>query len=249
MRRLLPPFALLAVAAAIAGCGGKKLVLQASTRTTPAPTTASAATTAAAPATAPPTTAAKAACAPARQPQPRTEETSLSPPVGELAPGHNWEVVLDTNCGLITIDLDTTDSPKTAASFAALVRRGFFNNLTFHRIAAGADGTPFVIQGGDPVGTGAGGPGYTVVEPPPTNVDYRRGVVAMAKTSAEPAGTSGSQFFIVTAPDAELPAQYALLGHVSAGMGAVQRIAAQPTLGNEQPTSPIVIRAARLSER
>ena len=75
-----------------------------------------------------------------------------------------------------------------------LSARGFYNDLTFHRVAAG-----FVIQGGDPDGDGSGGPGYTVVEPPPRNLNYTLGTVAMAKTGTEPAGASGSQFFIVTA--------------------------------------------------
>jgi peptidyl-prolyl cis-trans isomerase B (cyclophilin B) len=252
MRRMLPSIALFATIAVVAsGCGGSTKFSDATTaKTTPT----SVATTSTAPATtdtgpaATSTTAAAEPCTRVHRPAPSTGESNLRPPTESLAAGHAWEVILDTNCGVISIDLDTTDSPKTAASFAALVRRGFFNNLTFHRIASQPDGSPFVIQGGDPTGTGEGGPGYTVVEPPPSDVDYSRGTVAMAKTSAEPPGASGSQFFIVTGQDAQLPAQYALLGHVSAGMGVVDRIAGQPTLGNEQPTSPIVIRAATLGE-
>ena len=138
---------------------------------------------------------------------------------------------LDTNCGLISIDLDVNDSPKTATAFAGLVNRGFFSGLTFHRIANQPDGTPFVIQGGDPLGDGLGGPGYRVIERPPPNTDYTRGVVAMAKSATEPAGTSGSQFFIVTGRDAGLPPEYALLGHVSAGMKVVDRISAAADAG------------------
>ncbi|MGN6558198.1 MAG: peptidylprolyl isomerase, partial [Solirubrobacterales bacterium] len=82
----------------------------------------------------------------------------------------------------------------------------------------------FVIQGGDPTGTGEGGPGYTVEEKPPSNLAYTKGVVAMAKTAAEPPGSSGSQFFVVTAPDAGLPPEYALVGKVSKGFPAVTRI-------------------------
>ena len=97
--------------------------------------------------------------------------------------------------------------------FAALAEKGFFDGLTFHRIVPG-----FVIQGGDPTGDGQGGPGYTVVEAPPKDLAYTRGVVAMAKTGAEPAGTSGSQFFVVTGderPAAGLRA--ARPGHRGAG--------------------------------
>jgi peptidyl-prolyl cis-trans isomerase B (cyclophilin B) len=107
--------------------------------------------------------------------------------------------------------LDVAQSPKTSASFYSLVKSGFFDGLTFHRVAAG-----FVIQGGDPTGTGAGGPGYTVVEAPPKDTQYVLGDVAMAKTQAQPPGASGSQFFIVTASNATqsagLTPDYALLG-------------------------------------
>jgi peptidyl-prolyl cis-trans isomerase B (cyclophilin B) len=237
MHRPLLPIALLVAAVAVGGCGGKKLVLTTTATTTAGKTHAT---------KAPPTT--PTTCAPVGQPQPRTDEMHEPAPTGKLAADRRWTVILDTNCGLITIDLDTANSPKTAASFAGLVQRDFFNNLTFHRIANGPDGRPFVIQGGDPAGTGEGGPGYTVVEAPPRNTDYTRGVVAMAKTETEPPGASGSQFFIVTAPDAQLPPDYAVLGHVSAGMAAVDRIAAQPANGNEVPTSPVVIRSATVSE-
>src|SRR5439155_1334669 len=83
----------------------------------------------------------------------------------------------------------------------------------FHRIVPG-----FVIQGGDPKGDGTGGPGYKVVEAPPKTLQYTKGVVAMAKTQLEAAGTSGSQFFVVTGEDAQLPADYALLGKVTGGL-------------------------------
>ncbi len=155
-------------------------------------------------------------------------------------------VTLATNCGPIEILLDVRRAPKTAASFAYLVRRGFYDGLTFHRVAAG-----FVIQGGDPEGDGSGGPGYTIVERPPANLRYTLGTVAMAKTATDPAGASGSQFFIVTARDAELPAQYALLGRVVgsfAGVDAIARLATNPPRDGA-PAQAVVIERARLSER
>ena len=91
-------------------------------------------------------------------------------------------------------------SPATTASFVSLVRKGFYDNTIFHRIVPG-----FIIQGGDPTASGLGGPGYSTVDKPPPTARYTLGTVAMAKTQAEPAGTSGSQFFIVTAQDAQLP--------------------------------------------
>jgi peptidyl-prolyl cis-trans isomerase B (cyclophilin B) len=129
---------------------------------------------------------------------------------------------------MFAFTLDVKDSPKTSASFDSLVKRGFFDGLTFHRVATG-----FVIQGGDPTGTGAGGPGYTVVEPPPKGTQYVAGDVAMAKTQTQPSGASGSQFFIVTAANATqsagLTPDYALVGKVVSGMNVVQRIGALPT--------------------
>lgn len=152
----------------------------------------------------------------------------LSGPHLRLDPNRTYTVTILTNCGAFAFTLDVAQSPKTSASFYNLVKRGFFDGLTFHRVAAG-----FVIQGGDPTGTGAGGPGYTVVEAPPRNTQYVLGDVAMAKTATQPPGASGSQFFIVTAPNATqsagLTPAYALLGKVVSGIGVVQRIGSLPT--------------------
>jgi len=155
-------------------------------------------------------------------------------------------LVLNTNCGEIDIALDVKRAPRTASSVAYLVRKGFYDGLSFHRIAKLPTGGDFVIQGGDPTGTGNGGPGYSVREKPPTGLRYSRGIVAMAKTEIEPAGTSGSQFFIVTAEDAGLPADYALLGKVSKGGDVVSKIAAVPTDDTEHPTQPVVITKATI---
>jgi peptidyl-prolyl cis-trans isomerase B (cyclophilin B) len=155
-------------------------------------------------------------------------------------------LVLNTNCGEIDIALDVKRAPRTASSVAYLVRKHFYDGLPFHRIAKLPTGGDFVIQGGDPTGTGNGGPGYSVRERPPSNIRYSRGIVAMAKTEIEPAGTSGSQFFIVTAEDAGLPADYALLGKVTKGGDVVSKIAAVPTDSTEHPTTPVVITSATI---
>jgi peptidyl-prolyl cis-trans isomerase B (cyclophilin B) len=141
-----------------------------------------------------------------------------------------------TNYGRFDIRLDVEDSPCTTSSFAALVRRGFFDGTRFHRIVPG-----FVIQGGDPTGTGRGGPGYTVVDVPPGNSLYTEGVVAMAKATDEPAGTAGSQFFVVTAADAGLPPDYAILGVVTKGLKAVEKIGKFGNRTTEQPTRRVVV--------
>jgi peptidyl-prolyl cis-trans isomerase B (cyclophilin B) len=183
-----------------------------------------------------------------RVPAPKPKRDRERRPTTRLAGGRAWTVALQTNCGTISIRLAASRAPRTAASFAALVRRGFYDGLTFHRIAGDPASGPFVIQGGDPLGTGVGGPGYSVVEAPPAGTRYRRGTVAMAKTATEAPGASGSQFFIVTAPDAGLPPEYALVGRVAGGRDAVERIASARTDQNERPVAPIVIQHATLSE-
>jgi cyclophilin family peptidyl-prolyl cis-trans isomerase len=141
-----------------------------------------------------------------------------------------------TNFGRFDIRLDVADSPCTTSSFAALVRNRFFDGTRFHRIVPG-----FVIQGGDPTATGAGGPGYSVVDVPPRNSLYTEGVVAMAKSQAEPPGTSGSQFFVVTAVNAGLPPEYAILGVVTKGLKVVEKIGRLGNPVNEKPTRRVVV--------
>jgi peptidyl-prolyl cis-trans isomerase B (cyclophilin B) len=141
-----------------------------------------------------------------------------------------------TNYGSFDIRLDVADSPCTTSSFAALAHTHFFDGTHFHRIVPG-----FVIQGGDPTGTGRGGPGYTVVDVPPRNSLYTEGVVAMAKSTAEPPGTAGSQFFVVTGADAGLPPEYAILGVVTKGLKVVERIGRLGNRVTEQPTKRVVV--------
>jgi cyclophilin family peptidyl-prolyl cis-trans isomerase len=154
-----------------------------------------------------------------------------------------YTVTLKTNQGTFAFDLDVKDSPNTTASFVSLVKKGFFDGLTFHRIVP-----DFVIQGGDPKGDGTGGPGYSTVDPPPGDAEYTKGVVAMAKTGAEAPGTAGSQFFVVTAADAGLPPEYALLGNVSSGMDVVDKIGMLGDPATELPTTKVVIEKATVSE-
>jgi cyclophilin family peptidyl-prolyl cis-trans isomerase len=191
--------------------------------------------------TAPATSAQQAgACAAVAAPQAKGRQTVAKPTL-RLDPARTYTAKLRTNCGEIDVRLDVRRAPKTTASFVYLARRGFFDGLTFHRVARAPDGTPFVIQGGDPFGDGQGGPGYQIVEPPPTGLQYGHGVVAMAKTQTDPPGASGSQFFIVTGTDAQLPSDYALVGSVSSGDAVAAHIAAAQTDANERPLAPIVI--------
>jgi len=192
---------------------------------------------------APDSTAARAggaACREVEAPQPK--KASFEAPKQVLEQGEKATAVVETSCGTFEIALDTTRAPKTANSFAFLAEEGFYDDLTFHRIVPG-----FVIQGGDPEGTGTGGPGYSVDEKPPPNLAYTKGMVAMAKSSAEPPGRSGSQFHVVTAPDAGLPPEYALVGKVSKGYDTVARIEKVPTNG-ETPKQPVLIEEVTIEQ-
>jgi peptidyl-prolyl cis-trans isomerase B (cyclophilin B) len=154
-------------------------------------------------------------------------------PVIETA--KTYTAVVETNKGTFTFQLAPDESPNTTASFVKLADKGFFDGTVFHRIVPG-----FVIQGGDPTGKGTGGPGYTTHDQVPSGTIYTHGTVAMAKTAAEPPGTAGSQFFVVTAKNASLPPEYALLGQVRDGIDVVDRIG---TLGKPdgKPTERVEI--------
>jgi cyclophilin family peptidyl-prolyl cis-trans isomerase len=171
---------------------------------------------------------------------PAPKEVSFPKPDQTVEQGEEVNAVVETSCGTFTIALDTERAPKTSNSFAFLSEEGFYDDLTFHRVVPG-----FVIQGGDPEGTGSGGPGYSVDEKPPANIEYTKGVVAMAKSEAEPPGRSGSQFYVVTAPDAGLPAEYALVGEVSEGYDTVERIEKQG-VGDGPPKQTILIESVTI---
>jgi peptidyl-prolyl cis-trans isomerase B (cyclophilin B) len=179
------------------------------------------------------TTASAGGCRQVEAPKPKT--VSLRAPKQTVKKGEKLTAVVKTSCGTFDIALDTTRAPKTVNSFAFLSEQGFYDGLTFHRIAPG-----FVIQGGDPLGNGTGGPGYSVDEKPPSKLAYTKGVVAMAKSSAEPPGRSGSQFFVVLGADAGLPPEYALVGKVNKGLDVVERIGRLGTPA-EKPKQTILI--------
>jgi len=173
---------------------------------------------------------------------PAPKSVSFKAPEEVLKQGEAATAVVKTSCGSFEIALDTDRAPETANSFAFLAEEGFYDDLTFHRIAPG-----FVIQGGDPEGTGTGGAGYNVDEKPPPNLSYTKGVVAMAKSSADPPGRSSSQFFVVTAPDAGLPPEYALVGKVSKGYDTVEKIEALGT-PEEKPKQTVLIEEVTIEQ-
>ncbi len=188
----------------------------------------------------------KGGCKVVDAPEPK-EAGAESKPTAKLARGTAYDVLLKTSCGAFTIRLDQKLAPNTTASFAALVRKGYFDDTTFHRVVPG-----FVIQGGDPLGTGQGTPGYSTRDVPPVDTQYVRGVVAMGKTGTDPPGTAGSQFFVVTGPDAGLPPEYAVIGKVTKGMKVVDRISrlGDPAAGERgTPKRTVLLEQARLDQQ
>lgn len=188
------------------------------------------------------TTAAYDGCEQVEAPEPR-EDGGATAPSERLDPEKIYTLRFATNCGAFVVTLDLVSAPTTSASLVELARDGFYDDTIFHRIVPG-----FVIQGGDPTQTGSGGPGYSTVDAPAADARYVKGVVAMAKTGAEPAGTSGSQFFVVTGDDVGLPPDYAVVGSVTDGLDVVEGIGALGDPATEAPTQPIVIESVTVGE-
>jgi cyclophilin family peptidyl-prolyl cis-trans isomerase len=161
--------------------------------------------------------------------------------------GQTRLVTIETAKGKIEITLKADLSPIAVGNFAALAACGYYDGVVFHRVATLQDGTPFVIQGGDPTGTGSGGPGYTIQDEPVT-APYVRGTVAMARTAAP--NSVGSQFFIVLDDkDQSVLASantYQIVGSVTAGMDSVDAIYAAAG-GVELPSSPVVMTKVTIS--
>jgi cyclophilin family peptidyl-prolyl cis-trans isomerase len=170
--------------------------------------------------------------------------TSQPPALGK---GETRTVTIETAKGSIAIKVEANLSPIAAGNFVALASCGFYDGVVFHRVATLEDGTPFVIQGGDPSGNGTGGPGYAIQDEPVT-AKYLRGTVAMARTSAP--NSVGSQFFIVL-DDKDEPVlasanTYQIIGSVSAGMDTVDAIYAAAG-GQELPANPVAMTRVTVS--
>lgn len=161
-----------------------------------------------------------------------------SPPELTIDLDTSYEARLKTNHGEITIDLDPVQAPQTVNSFVFLAGEGFYDGVIFHRVVPG-----FVIQGGDPTGTGRGGPGYKFRDELEGDGDYSRGTVAMANAGPN---TNGSQFFICLA-DVGLPHSYTIFGKVIEGMDTVDAIAGLP-LDGERPREDAVIETASIEQ-
>ncbi|MBJ7347206.1 MAG: peptidylprolyl isomerase [Thermoleophilaceae bacterium] len=166
---------------------------------------------------------------------PDAKDVNLDKPTETLDASKTHTVLFKTSCGDFTIELDVKNSPKTASSFYYLAENKVFDGTPFHRVVP-----DFVIQGGDPQGTGTGDAGYKVKEKPASDAKYDIGTVAMAKSGAEAPGTSSSQFFVVTGPNGQtLPLEYAIAGKVIDGIETVNRIAALG-VSDGPPSQPVV---------
>jgi cyclophilin family peptidyl-prolyl cis-trans isomerase len=153
--------------------------------------------------------------------------------------GKTYSATLDTSHGEIVIEFDAVRSPQTVNNFVFLAREGFYDGVVFHRVISG-----FMIQGGDPSGTGRGGPGYRFRDEIEGSGSYKRGTVAMANAGPH---TNGSQFFICHS-DVGLPHSYTIFGQVTSGMEAVDSIASTPTDRNDRPHDDVVILTVTVSE-
>ena len=162
-----------------------------------------------------------------------------SPPELTIDLNSTYEAVLHTSHGDVTIEFDAARAPQTVNNFLFLAQDGYYDGVIFHRVVPG-----FVAQGGDPTGTGRGGPGYKFRDEIEGTGNYSRGTVAMANAGPN---TNGSQFFICLA-DVGLPHAYTIFGRVISGMEAVDTIAELPRQG-ERPTSDAVIESVEINER
>jgi cyclophilin family peptidyl-prolyl cis-trans isomerase len=166
-----------------------------------------------------------------------------SAPAMVVDPSKMYSATLHTSKGDITFDLLMSDAPKTVNNFVFLAREGFYDGSPFHRLIKG-----FMIQGGDPTGTGRGGPGYRFADERVSR-RYERGIVAMANAGPN---TNGSQFFICHGRNSEsLPPNYTIFGKVTAGLDVVDAIADVPTTGPERstPSEKITINSVTIDEK
>ena len=164
--------------------------------------------------------------------------TYTSSPVMSLDPAKGYTATIETSAGTMTAELFPADAPRTVNNFVFLARDGFYDGVIFHRVISG-----FMIQGGDPTGTGSGGPGYRFADEP-VRRPYSRGTLAMANAGPN---TNGSQFFVMHA-DYRLPPDYTIFGKLTAGEEVVDAIASAPKGAQDRPLDPVAIRSVTVKE-
>jgi cyclophilin family peptidyl-prolyl cis-trans isomerase len=183
--------------------------------------------------------AVSADCPPVDGADEQTQQFDAAPPTC-LEAEATYEAVVTTNQGEFTILLDPDSAPVAANNFVFLARNQYFDDTICHRIIPN-----FVVQCGDPTGTGTGGPGYTIVDEPPAPGAYEIGSIAMAKTAAPDSG--GSQFFIITGSDgAALPPEYSLFGQVTDGFDTTVAAMAAAGTPSGEPSQPVEIQSIRI---
>jgi len=176
----------------------------------------------------------------AGEPKPQFDR---APGADLLEPDVLYVATVETSCGAFEIELDAERAPQTVASFVFLAGEGYFDGLTFHRVVPG-----FVIQGGDPLGSGLGGPGYALPDELGGRMAYVDGTVAMANSGPD---SGGSQWFVVSGPDGanldDIP-NYTIFGRVSEGLRVVRAIQDVPVAG-QAPTEAVYIGSITIEER
>lgn len=173
-----------------------------------------------------------------------TDKNNVKPPTTKLDIIKTYKVKFETTEGNIVIKVDALDTTMASTNFVYLSRIGFYDGTIFHRVVK-----DFMIQGGDPLGNGTGGPGYTFNDEP-FDGEYVRGTVAMANSGPD---SNGSQFFIIHKDYTQLPKDYVIFGKVVEGMDVVDKIAESPVENNgagemSKPISPVTINKAEVIE-
>ena len=161
-----------------------------------------------------------------------------APPAMVIDSSRRYSATIDTSAGTMMAELFAAEAPNTVNNFVFLARDGFYDGVIFHRVIEG-----FMIQGGDPTGTGTGGPGYRFKDEPVSR-KYDRGVLAMANAGPN---TNGSQFFIMHA-NYGLPPSYTIFGRLTAGEDVLDKIATAATGAQDRPVNPVTINRVEISE-
>ena len=163
-----------------------------------------------------------------------------SPPEMGIDPAKRYTATIDTSMGEMVVSLDPIKAPKTVNNFVFLALNHYYEGVIFHRIIKG-----FVLQGGDPEGSGRGGPGYRFEDELPKAGQYQIGSLAMANAGPN---TNGSQFFVISGPDGvRLPPAYSLFGQVVKGLDVVEAIQSVPTGGGDRPKTDVVINSVTIT--
>jgi cyclophilin family peptidyl-prolyl cis-trans isomerase len=165
-------------------------------------------------------------------------KTYTQPPEMAIDPARRYTATIETSAGTMTAELFAAEAPRTVNNFVTLARDGFYEGVIFHRVIKG-----FMIQGGDPTGTGRGGPGYKF-EDEPVKRPYKRGTLAMANAGPN---TNGSQFFVMHS-DYGLPPSYTIFGKLTDGEEVVDAIATASTGAQDRPLEPVTIDRVTIAE-